>query len=347
MINACHVSAAPNWKNSTDNWGDKALVYATQRIFEKELGLVDWTNMDCRRPYTQKDIDLINQHEFLVVGGGGLILPDTATNTVSGWQWQISKDMLEKINIPIIVYAIGWNLFSGQKNNDKILKPNLKALAEKASFISLRHSEDVDIFNRYVGSKKAVLNVCPSVVMDSFRDCSSGVVGLNIAGDRPEIRYGNKTVVYQKLKYFVDWLYKNNYQPWIINHMPSDIDFAGFYKQSRDIRVYNMATMPVEAGIQLYRGVEYMFATRGHAQMVPMGLGVKTASLVSHKKITRFLDDVGAGETSIDISDPMLETKCIGMIETLDKKDFYSVRKGVEFHMAENMNKIRKALNNA
>jgi len=340
----CHISATPDWRNSDANWGDKVLVYATQKRFEESLGKIDWTEMGCRKIYTLADVDEINRHEFVIVGGGGLILPDTFKNNVSGWQWGISSELMRKIRIPIIVYSIGWNLFPGQKNNDSVLRENLRSLASWSTFLSLRHSEDVRLFNEYTDMNKAVLNFCPSICIDEFRADNSKRVGINIAGDRPNIRYHNERSVFDKLLHFIYILTYNGYEPVIVNHMTLDSRFSDCVKSHQNIEIVNMSTMSVAEGVEFYRSLGYMFATRGHAQMIPMGLGVKTASLVSHKKLYRFLHDVIATDTAIDINDERLDLECANIMQKLDSYRFDLRRHRVEVDLIVNMEKIIREL---
>lgn len=341
MVKACHINATPNWKDGISNWGDKALVYAGQKLFTDKFGDTEWSSMTCRKIYTEADVEFINTHEFLLVGGGGLILPDTFENDVSGWQWGISNELLEKITIPIIVHAIGWNLFDGQKNNDKLLRPSLKLLAEKAEFISLRHSADVKLFNEYVGSDKAVLNYCPTVTMGEFKPNTTRRVGINIAGDRMDVRYKDQRTVFGELLTFIKFLKRNDYEPVIVNHMPLDIPFGYYVRDHFGIDMVDMSKMTVKEGIKFYRGLEYMYATRGHAQMVPFGLGVKVVSLISHPKLARFLADMLSRGTGIDINHSWLAKQCVDRMSAVRHFDFYTRRVAVDELMNKNMEIIK------
>ena len=345
MIRACHISATPNWRYESANWGDKALVYAVQEVFEKHLCDIEWSDMGCRKIYNESNIDFINEHDCLVVGGGGLILPDTFKNTVSGWQWGLHEDLIRKINIPIIVYAIGWNLFDGQSNNDEILQPNLTTLAKQATFISLRHGSDVQKYNDYTSLDNAVLNFCPTIIMDTFSRKYTGNIGFSIAGDRPERRYKDQSVVWENLLSVIKQAGLGGYNPIIVNHMELDSGFGDFAR-ARGVKIdtVNMYNMSVQEGIHFYNSLEYMFATRGHSQMIPMGLGVKTASLISHPKLLNFLNDIDATETAIDINDEGLVEKSIAVLDVLDTFDFRGKRKIVEENISANMKTIKSML---
>ena len=340
-MRACHITAAPEWRTGQGNWGDKALVYATQKVFEESLGGIEWLEMDARRIYDEFDIAIINKYDFLIIGGGGLILPDTFENEVSGWQWGISKELIEMIDVPIIVYGIGWNLFEGQKNNDLVLRPNLEALADKASFISLRHSEDVNIFNEYVSNVVACLNYCPSIVMDDFNENRSKLVGINVACDRMDHRYNDYEAVFESLLEVIDDLDYRGYEPIIVNHMPIDAPFGEFIQSRRTIDIADMSRMSVGEGLSFYKSLGFMYATRGHAQMIPIGLGVKCASLVSHPKLSRFLHDIDMTDTGIDVNSLSFTADCKYMLGYLKNRDFRPARKLVERNIKHNMEMIK------
>ena len=97
--------------------------------------------------FNSKNIRNLNKYDYLIVGGGGLILPDTAPNKLSGWQWNISIENLNLIKKPIYVISIGFNLFYGQnmsmtdRNSNKIdssitpiFKESIKTLIKKSFY---------------------------------------------------------------------------------------------------------------------------------------------------------------------------------------------------------------------
>lgn len=73
-----------------------------------------WNLINVSDPVDAEIISSINRSSALIIGGGGLFLPDTNENDISGWQWVISDDLLESINVPIIVFTVGYNYY--QKN---------------------------------------------------------------------------------------------------------------------------------------------------------------------------------------------------------------------------------------
>ena len=80
------------------NAGDTAIGSAFNYLFEEEFPNHEITFMNCRKEFTKKDIEIINQHDFLIVSGGGLFLHDTFVNELSDWQWGINEKLIDKSN---------------------------------------------------------------------------------------------------------------------------------------------------------------------------------------------------------------------------------------------------------
>ena len=94
MKKALHIFAV----NGKTNSGDFFLGPATKWKFEKIAGEeINWYNFDVRKPVTTNDVNYFNTFDYVVVGGGGLLLPDTNPNMTSCWQWAISSQLINQI----------------------------------------------------------------------------------------------------------------------------------------------------------------------------------------------------------------------------------------------------------
>ena len=99
------------------NSGDFFLGPATKWEAENKLGTrVEWTNYNVIARLDASIIQWMNKtFDVMVLGGGGLLLPDTNPNMESCWQWPVSSQLISEIHIPIYVVGLGYNLFYGQK----------------------------------------------------------------------------------------------------------------------------------------------------------------------------------------------------------------------------------------
>jgi len=105
------------------NIGDNANVMGIQRLLREDLGRdISFTNEDMleyrgkwgRREYTGEDfIDLVNAHDLLVIGGGGLFSPDRRQPT--GCPVGLTVQTLERIEIPVVYYALGFASYPGER----------------------------------------------------------------------------------------------------------------------------------------------------------------------------------------------------------------------------------------
>jgi len=98
MIKIAHIYASSAKFNS----GDFMLGISTKKYFqEKYLDNEEcqFFDIDCRNQlaFSINNVEKLNQFDYILVGGGGLILPDTVPNKVSSWQWIIPKESYSKI----------------------------------------------------------------------------------------------------------------------------------------------------------------------------------------------------------------------------------------------------------
>ena len=89
-------------KIENKNSGDTVLFKLTQKLFNKFQNNIEWTNKNLWEPIDEDDINKINTNfDFILIGGGGLLLIDQkgAENSKSGWQFNCSTPLIKKISI--------------------------------------------------------------------------------------------------------------------------------------------------------------------------------------------------------------------------------------------------------
>jgi hypothetical protein len=263
-----------------------------------------------------------NEHlDALVVGGGGLFLPDTAPNGNSGWQWNVTDEALAELTVPLIVYTVGYNLFNGQQVHGGRFADSIRALVEKAAFVGLRNHGSVAAVRRLVGPATAgTVEWLPCVTTvygpragrpDGDPSASAPVVHLNVAYDRESLRFGGGYPEFvAQLADFVRSL-RGTAAVRALAHAKTD------ERVVRDLRVEHDVRLPVDplylmepaAALDLVAGSSLVLGMRGHAGMIPFGVGTPIVSLVSHPKLQYFLDDVRHPEWGVGTSDPELAKK--------------------------------------
>lgn len=303
----------PTW----GNYGDKALFPVVRdafRAFDGEAAFASAAAL--RREVDSGLVERINARaDAVVIGGGGLFLQDTNPNRLSGWQWKISAETLAGIEVPLIVYAVGDNRFPGQPEFDDLLRTHVEQVREQSVFFGLRNSGSI-------ASMAALLG--PSAVPIDFQPCPTTLGGLlyePLRGRRPDPR--EKTIAIQMLVHarqqaagydaevihraVVDSARILVADGWRVLSVPFHPDDAEVSRRIRaevpeveEIRLWG-ADIGFFEGFTLFSSVPYVLGGRGHAQMIPFGVGSIPLSLDLHAKLGYFAHDIGHPEFVIPV----------------------------------------------
>lgn len=327
------------------NAGDRVLTDAVRRCFTGAAAIAGstdvgdsspWHEVHVHQLFGEAQLAEVNATDGLVVGGGGLFLPDTAPNGNSGWQWNIADDVLARIDVPLMVFAVGYNMFEGQTFESQILDDeqdgsnwagsrfvrSLRTLVERSTFVGLRNHGSVDRVRELLPghlADRVGWQPCPTAITDLLADPPGRVeptepptqragVLLNCAYDRAARRFGDDYGTF--LGHLRDWVVdtRERVDVQYVAHCVDDERFVG------DLRREHGITLPVIAMYDLtsaqihehYRRAELVVGMRGHAGMIPFGCGTPIISLISHPKLGYFLDDIDRPQWGIGVRDPHL-----------------------------------------
>jgi len=333
------------------NAGDTAIGSAFDFLFEREFQTNSVDFINCRKVFTEKDIDFINQHDVLFLSGGGLFLYDTFANDVSDWQWGISEELLDKITIPIVVYAVGYNKFRKQRNFNKTFDNTLNKLVEKSIFFSLRNSGSCRSIKQHIDKRfheKVRLNFCPTMLLNNkfqYTSQKTTDVGFVFAGDRLENRHENLEHFIEQISIFVNYLKTIGRQTILINHQ-NDLWINKYIEFDKTIDLFGV---PPSKIYQIYTSIDTIISDRGHAQMIPFSCGCKIISPISHDKLKWFLQDIDLEEFGVEENDKQLSQKLISKFEKLSNLEWSIIhqkrmKKIIETN-SKNMIEIKKLLN--
>ncbi|MGP3969528.1 polysaccharide pyruvyl transferase family protein [Streptomyces sp. 6N223] len=315
-----------------DNAGDKVLPEAVRRCFGPETGPARWHPVPVHRLVTDAVLAELNARRGVIVGGGGLFLPDTWPNGNSGWQWNIPEEMVSRITAPLAIFAVGFNVFDGQHFGASRLAESLTAVVGHAGFFGLRNRGSVERVRELLPAElrdRVRFQPCPTTVLrhliPGWSDPADGerldVTLLNCAYDRAGLRFGHDYGHF--LAQMAEAIRRLSartevrYAP----HSPSDERFVN------DLRREHGLTIPVEPLYDLpnaelldvYRRVRLVIGMRGHATMIPFGCGTPAISLISHPKMAYFLADVerprwGVSVHATDLADQLTE-RAAGLLD--------------------------------
>ena len=295
-------------KNANTNSGDTVLFEMVRHAFDA-LGntKIRWHKRQVWQAVTKSDIQQINQeYDAIIIGGGGLLLKDQkgADASASGWQWNCSLTALKSINIPIVVFAIGYNRFREQDDFLEIFDEHITNLVAQSAFFSLRNHGSIEKLKAHIPStlvSKIKKQSCPTTIISCLnsqwsnkRDSNSRRVAINAAFDRIDLRLSNKKEYsLQKFNSIIDKLRFNNFDPVIVAHKDDDLQILKYLdSQNKNIPQFNLTDMSCEEVIDFYTSVCLSIGMRGHSQMIPLGMRIPIFSIITHDKMKYLLDDI-------------------------------------------------------
>lgn len=313
----------------TGNAGDVVLPAVLQDLMNMEhQRSYRWNNYKIQNNHFDKQlVRKINNSSCLIIGGGGLFLRDTNPNQNSGWQWNCSIENLKNINVPICLFAVGYNRFRGQGEFDPVFQEHINLLAEKAFMLGLRNHGSLDALKSYldpVHFNKLVYQPCMTTLLDKIygdkfsEESSPGLIAVNCAFDRSHLRYGENIGRILSEIALACKVLSRNYRIAVYSHLPLDDTIIPFL-QSFDvpydwIKLYKLKKEEI---IRTYAKPSLVIGMRGHAQLIPFGLQIPTISLISHDKLRWFLDDINHTEWAIEVTDNDISQRLIKKSEEM------------------------------
>lgn len=300
------------------NYGDTLLFEAVRETFEGFAGRRAFEVVDTaplREVVGPGLVDRINEcADAVVVGGGGLFLSDTNPNRRSGWQWNISLQMLRRLRVPLVIFAVGNNRFYGQPDFADPFREHLARTLDQSVFFGLRNHGSIRTIRRYVSpeaARRITYQPCPTTLasrlfpdLAAAPDATERVLGVqSIVGSR-QTRVGfDAAAIYRST---VELLGRLTREGWDVTSVPfarADLGFRDVLADSgvpfSETRLFGHPDV-LFTGVRTLARLPVFLGTRGHAQMVPFGVGAVPLSLDLHPKTGYFAQDIGHPEWVLD-----------------------------------------------
>lgn len=310
----------PTW----GNFGDKALFPVVRDAF-RVLGGTDTVSGEpnftftsaaaLRREVDEAAVARINATaDAVVIGGGGLFLQDTNPNRLSGWQWKISPEALAALEVPLIVYALGDNRFPGQPEFDDLMRSHVGQVLDQSAFFGLRNTGSMTTIGALLGQPDRIAyQPCPTTILDHLYE--------PLAGRRSDPK--QKTVAIQMLVhprqiaagFDADTIHEATVRAarilvgkgWRVLSTPFHPDDAEVSRRLvaevagvEEVRLYGH-DVGFFSGVEFFSSVPYVLGGRGHAQMIPFGVGSIPISVELHAKLGYFAADIGHSEFVVPV----------------------------------------------
>ena len=302
------------------NAGDTLLFPIVRRAFDVMLGPFDWELQQAWQELTPDDIARVNREfDGIVLGGGGLLLRDQAGSDVSnsGWQWNSSVAAVEAINIPLVIFAIGYNRFRGQDDFDPVFSRHIGAVAAKAGFFGLRNSGSIRALSGYLPVDVAATlrrQHCPTTVLwqlcPEFRAMAEAhdergerTLAFNAAFDRATLRFGDHADdVLGGVARAVRAAHDRGWRIVVAAHKTMDREIEPYLDAAGvDYDTADLTDADPDEVMAFYAQVDFAFGMRGHAQMIPFGLRRPIMSIISHDKMRFLLEDIGRAAWGVEV----------------------------------------------
>lgn len=324
------------------NYGDTILFEMVRETFNTFQGRKTFYvagSSNLRETVGRRLVDKINEsYDAVVIGGGGLFLADTNPNDRSGWQWDCSMELLERIEKPLIVFAVGNNRFPGQPEFGDRFREHVNKVVEKSVFFGLRNTGSVRTIRDHLKPElreKVVWQPCPTTLIaklcpDLYDEKLEPAKRLSIQtylSKRHTDAGFDRDGIYDGLVRALSTLQGRGWRVESFANARGDRAFSAHARA-------NGLELPVTAHfdkrhifnpLRAFAKLPLAVGMRGHAQMIPFGLGVPIVSLFNHDKLRYFLDDISAPELLVDVREPGFEDALVDRAEhVLD--NFASIR---------------------
>lgn len=328
------------------NAGDTVLFETVRALLDQRQGRQDYRLVELQRPFTRADVKQGNDAcDAFLVGGGGLIIPDSNPNERSGWQWDISLDDLKALEKPLIVFAIGFNLFRGQDQPEQPFTEHITETVRRAAFFGMRNHGSIRRLRGYLPEElhsKVVFQPCMTTALHRLvkpellarSDDGARRIGINLAFDREDLRFPSD--LYTPLERVASFAKQAVAMGWKVDyvaHTKEDrIGEIAFQKLGVDYRFVNLQQVPTEKVLRYYAGINLAMGMRGHSQMIPFGLGTPIFSLISHDKMAYFLEDIGETAWGAEVMAEDLEARLANWLEAFTPEAEAACRETIARH---------------
>ncbi|MBJ6640036.1 polysaccharide pyruvyl transferase family protein [Streptomyces sp. DHE7-1] len=315
------------------NAGDKLLPETVRLAFGPDTTSRRWTSVHAHRLFDRAALERVNARRGLVIGGGGLFIPDTMPNGNSAWQWNVPDEHLRAVDVPVVVFAVGFNAFDGQSYRARRFNESLRLLVEKSAFFGLRNHGSIARVRSLLPPElhdRVVFQPCPTTVMrqlvvgwtdPAYRE---DTVLLNAAYDRAGLRFGHDYAHFLAETAKAVRAIGAHTEVRCVAHSLDDERIAFDLRREHGISlpVIPMYDFDNDAIRETYARTKLVIGMRGHAGMIPFGVGTPIVSLISHPKMAYFLSDIERPEWGVSVHERNLgEVLTERALDILDHHD--------------------------
>lgn len=263
-----------------------------------------------------------NQYDVLILGGGGFF--DVRHNdSATGTTIDISKEVIDRIKVPVIVNAMGYPEYEGDyQEAKKRFGEFLQYVLNKQNwFVSFRNDGSVSRIIRSIG-KSITEDQLMKVPDNGFffpktNDLnirSERKIGFCISNDDFSKKFNGditEEVFNKQISTEIKRIINRGYKIVFFLHTPQDITTLSIlehYIGAKDFR-YNVEIAPYdpngsEAPYELeryYRKCDLIVGMRFHSNILALQNRIPTIGLAGHEQIKALFDEIGLSDNCIPV----------------------------------------------
>lgn len=329
------------------NIGDNIALHNVRSSFEKELGEINWLSCNFDAFKKEEEVLIVLKQfnfDFIVVGGGGLLEPDSG---FSGCKVPFTDKIFDQIDCPVFFMSIGINLFDGHTKINSKFKDQLSCLIERSSYFSLRDDGSAqqvqDLVNLGIESLPDSGFIISDIIEDKDKDLSCVFQpAINTNTIINTNRYPNNSGVF-----LTNWVLENKLK--ILPHTPKDFIPANFDylvpRKNESIWKFFHYDNVIDS-ISIYNRFKSVIVMRGHGQILATAIGVPCISLSSQPKVRDYCILNGFEDYMLETKDDFLKEKLNNMyIKITSDADYINNWNRIrEVYMKKSKLKFSKAI---
>lgn len=266
--------------------------------------------------------DRANQYDILILGGGGFF--DVRHNdSATGTTIDISKEVIDRIKVPVIVNAMGYPEYEGDyQEAKKRFGEFLQYVLNKRNwFVSFRNDGSVSRITRSLGmsfTENQLMKVpdngffFPKTNQEFVQ--SEHKIGLCISNDDFSKRFNGEIteeIFNKQMSSEIKKIIERGYNVVFFLHTPQDLTTLATLEQIIGAKVfrYNVEIAPYDPNgtdapydlERYYRKCDLIIGMRFHSNILALQNKIPTIGLAGHEQIKALFDEIGLSDNCITV----------------------------------------------
>jgi hypothetical protein len=315
------------------NVGDCILYDQIEKLFDIYFDCNNiWYHRIAVGEITLLEALLINKYcSMLIVGGHGLLMPESSLNQNSGWGFNIKIQNLKKIKVPLVFFAIGYNVFYDKEIFFPAFKEHINECVRKSMFFGLRNYGSINKIKCFLSDDlylKVKYQPCPTTLglfkqgtFEMKRE-KTDKIAIVVAFNKTKYRYHDLKNILKQLVDYGTYMQNMGYKIIFFGHHMFDVHGkCSNYLKKHGFHVLPLYKYSIEYIYELYKQNKVIISMRGHGLMVPFGLSLPTISLTNQEKQKWFLETIRHDDWNINVNNDFYSELIKKSIEILNNYD--------------------------